>query len=306
MIYSNSQEMRTAMREDRKELEGNLREMKAELNSREQALQLQIERILDLTTKKVDATKEEALNEVSRMKDVAKKEARDKIDEVFDDRNFDDFVENVAKERMEPRIKDIVDEKMIVLERRKQAQLNSALDDIQSEENFRVTRGLTFLQANSDIEIDEKQISLLIRAIKRNRIEPNSLISLLGLLLYMKSDAITDFFREDLLDNNRIITDISYYAIMYFSRTDMRQDLSFYKDVINYTEHPFNVFVETTGTLGNRELLLEILNSKDIVDRTFPSYSYLIDLRKRTTDKLTQHIKDLDYTNTYFFTKPSF
>ena len=145
VTYKDGQEMRTDRKEARKEILDNLKEMKDEIRSerermdqkanqsreelaarekelsdKQTELENSIANLINRSTQEISATKGDALRQIAGVKNeattIARTEAKNRINEVFQTQNLEGFIETVAKDKLEPKIQNLINKSSVGFE----------------------------------------------------------------------------------------------------------------------------------------------------------------------------------------------
>ena len=112
-IRDNLKEMREEIRQERDRMEQKAAQSRTELAESEKKVKGDVGNLIQSATRDINATRSDALRQIAGVKDeataIAKSEANKSIIDVFKVRNLEPFIEKVAKENLEPKIQQIVD-----------------------------------------------------------------------------------------------------------------------------------------------------------------------------------------------------
>ncbi len=112
-IRNNLKEMREEIRQERDRMEQKAAQSRTELAESEKEVKGDVVNLIQSATQDINATRSDALRQIAGVKDeataTAKLEANKSIVDVFKARNLEPFIEKVAKENLEPKIQQIVD-----------------------------------------------------------------------------------------------------------------------------------------------------------------------------------------------------
>lgn len=112
-IRDNLKEMREEIRQERERMEQKAAQSRAELAESEKEIKNDVGNLIQSSTQDINATRSDALRQIAGVKDeataIAQLEANKSIVSVFKERNLEPFIEKVAKENLEPKIQQIVD-----------------------------------------------------------------------------------------------------------------------------------------------------------------------------------------------------
>lgn len=113
MTYSNGTEMRASLKEEREDLNKKMESIEGELRSKEDKLVQRQKELEDFSMRVISQTQENALKQIGSVRDesivIARSQAKSSIDDVFDKKNIDQFIEQVAQRRIEPKVQLLVD-----------------------------------------------------------------------------------------------------------------------------------------------------------------------------------------------------
>ena len=129
-IRDNLKEMRTEIREERDRMEQKSAQSKAELSDKEKELMATVSNLIQSTNRDINATRVDAIHQISGVKNeattAARIEAKNRINEVFKEKNLEPFIETVAKDRLEPKVKQFVDKQFKDFDNNLVGQINDA------------------------------------------------------------------------------------------------------------------------------------------------------------------------------------
>lgn len=112
-ISNNLKEMREEMQQERDRMEQKAAQSRTELAENEKEVKGDVSNLIESATRDINATRSDALNQIAGVKDeattTARLEANKSIVDVFKARNLEPFIEKVAKENLDPKIQQIVD-----------------------------------------------------------------------------------------------------------------------------------------------------------------------------------------------------
>ena len=272
LTYSNGQEMRESMDAERKSFNDNINEMKTdlkekerEMQAREKVLQEKIEENIKESRELVISTGNQAIYQIGVIKDeatqIAKIEAQNKINKVFDDKNFDEFVSQIAKNRIEPQINSMVD---IKIEKFNVDDINLILDLIESKDDEKVSAATNYLTSKPNRKLNNAQVERILLILSDNSINVDSRMEIANVLQEYKSPQIINFFKSQLLPGKSLIYDS---ALHYLLRSNIPQDFKLYSEFIEKLPDKNTIlsnFVYYART--DKQELLSILNSTEIVN----------------------------------------
>lgn len=285
LFWSSGKEMREEFKSKNEELENGLKTMQEDFKLQKETMQLELSKLSEKSNSEIEKTRINAIGEIENIKtyssNEARSEARNKINEVFTNKNFDDFVAKIAKERMEPQIINLVDKK---LSQNEKELIDQAINNIESLDKGRFILAVNYLQTNPQIKLNNIQIQKIINSCKA--INDEYKLSIMGILLFKKSELTTDFFTNELEKENNPSQN---YAIQYFAFNNI--DYNKFEDIIynimkrNSESGIYINSIETCRTL-NKVYVFKLLNS-----------TVLINLFKRRPAEEVQGTKDNLYNN---------
>ncbi|MEN2413383.1 hypothetical protein [Flavobacterium mesophilum] len=265
LVYSDGKEMRQELKDRKKELEASVADMKSDLVQKEKIMREDWIKLSSQIDNQVKSAKQDAISEIASVKisstNEARLEARNKINEVFSNKNFDDFVAKIAKERMEPQIVNLVDKR---LSQNEKEIINEAVNDIESLDKSKFILAINYLLTSRQIKLTNNQIQKIINATKS--IEDDYKASVKAILLFQKSELSTEFFKEELASQNNANENL---AIQYFSFNKIDYDT--FEEIIynvmkeNQKSAIYLNSIETSRTL-NKDYTLKLLNSKILIN----------------------------------------
>ncbi len=309
VTYNNGKEMRDDLKDEKKELQNSVNEMKSDLKAQKEELSLKEDmlnkKVLELmavTRDDINNTKQAAVGQIAGIKDIATTEARGRIDQVFKDKNFDQFVEKVAQERMEPRIQKIVDLKIDNMENAKVDRINLEIGNLSSTDRNKFRSACAYLQNNLDKKFSDEQIQKIIIVV-RNLTDAESVLAIHNILILQKSNIIERFFKDELLKGITSVSDVSNIEMTYLMSSELEQDLSFYFEVLKKSPRPEeilqNMFLNSFTV--NKEFFPHLLNSKYIVDSMYASFGK--EQIERCKVSIWSYFSKEQIKSFYFFTK---
>lgn len=311
-FYSNGQEMREEIRLQKAEVKENVEEMKRTLADQKKDFEAQKvdikEQLISLSQRinsQINETSSAAIKEVSNIKNVAsslaQSEAKKKINEVFDNKNFDQFVEKIAKDRMEPQINNLVDKKIALNET---AQINNSLVNLSSSDKVKSINASNYLQSNSHIKLSDSQISKII--LDMDKVDLPTRITMIFTIMLRKSQPSTEFFTTE-LGNCATNTMNEDYCLRYFLYNDI--DYNIFSDAIykamSKKKDGYNTYYSSIQLSKdqNKRFALNLLNDRKLVDqylKLLPE-SYREGLTSNFLDDLSQVFNKKDLLQTVLF-----
>ncbi|MEE1945056.1 hypothetical protein VRU48_08055 [Pedobacter sp. KR3-3] len=308
LIYSNGKEMRDDFREQRKDMKDEIAEMKSELNEAKAVMKSEAMALINETRNSVGQTKLDAINQISEVKNtstlIAKEEATRSINTVFDNKNLDQFIVDVAKERIEPQIKSLVDSKIAET---KAKQKQALLENLKSQDRIKIIMGFQTLQANPEIDLSESQISLIVNEV--NKTKDEALINTLGAMFLMrKSEAINKFFLKALEakgENEQLRTTAFQYFLI--NEEQLNEIIPYIIDVIKSSSRPqdgYSYFIDQASNLNAKALIL-LLDNKSIVDFVYDKMGIesIKVYKQEVRYTIRKRVKDNLINGTYFFSR---
>lgn len=117
LFWNSGKEMREEFNNKNVELRNDFKAIQEDLKQQKASMQFELSKLSEKSNSEIEKTRINAIGEIENVKTYASSEARlearNKINEVFNNKNFDDFVAQIAKERMEPQIVNLVDQRLI-------------------------------------------------------------------------------------------------------------------------------------------------------------------------------------------------
>ncbi|MBO9732402.1 MAG: hypothetical protein J7623_27420 [Chitinophaga sp.] len=316
LAYNNGQEMRQAMKEERKEMEERIKEMKGDLRlqemdllKKEEEMKKEVLKLVETTGSEVKNTRELAVAQIGSIQGVATTQARNRIDEIFRNNNFESFVENVARERIEPRINEIVDSKFDSLDDVKMRKVDELISELANSNLAIQRRSLSALQLNFNTRFTETQIKNIISALDEKKISSSLERTVCAMLLGQNSPFINDFFKRRLLagyaDEASIESGLTYTMLN-------KEPMSFYLSVLKAFNETFiyNNFI-VYSQLVDKKMTVEFLNNKPLVDLVLriaereKNYQ-TVEVFKKNIEDLTKQGAIKGYEKLYFFSLKEF
>jgi hypothetical protein len=304
ITYSNGQEMREDIQLQKEENNRKLDRLTTEIDKYKD----KIDKLSEKVNRDVDRTRTDAINEIGNIKVtssfLAQQEARKKINEVFEYKNFDDFVNKIAQERIEPKINKLVDNKIIQNE---ELQIENALKNLASSEYLQFNKGVAFLNFNQNIQLTENQIKTIINIFKRSTTSEDNQYQIAGILHTKKSENCTLFFKE-LIFTEEYNHTLTQYSIKYFLVNNLEH--AFFSKYVDYiinqsNNHPTNTFINILSTASQISVshTRYLINDKNLVNQLFNQKErQYFDGMKLSVETLVKPIMAPDiYKNTYLF-----
>jgi len=310
ITYSNGQEMREAMQQEKENLKSEVAEMKAEVGEERERLQnlekemfSNVYYVRNQTDQQISVIRDEASV-------MAKTEARNRIDQVFKDNNFEGFVEDVARDRMEPQIKDLVDKNMqAFLDKVQKEKIDNAIAQITEGDMQDITIGLQSLQLTifQGVFLSDDQIIRVLSFAERDDVVKELRWSICPVLAYQKVNPLIDEFFILGLSETNINSTLRTYAMMYFLRTNI--GVTTYQKIIERAANKIEMFqiVVANVSQADKPLAIEILNSKKIVDIACEGVKKdeQINLRQNIFNNLVSNgVDSFEVKKTFFFNAP--
>ncbi|PWB18292.1 hypothetical protein, partial [Flavobacterium sp. HTF] len=277
LTWSNGKEMREDLNKEKVEIKKELQDLKNEVKENENKVIKNLNKLTERVNGDIDETRKDALNEISNIKDaasvLAEQEARRKINDVFENKNFDDFVVKIAQERIEPRVRTIVDETMASLSK---VETQNAIDNLTSNDISKEELGWSYFSTNIAIKLNNTQQNQLVRAYesKNTKVNPKSYFAII--LQRTKSDIATKFFKEVLstetYSKQNTNVAISYFIAHNIEHEFLEQYIIKQMEESNSPQDIYYMFVfsstwlsenYTAYLLNNRNLVRKIYNNLD-------------------------------------------
>lgn len=304
LTYSDGKEMRDELRLQRKEMKEDVLAMKTELKDTKELLNKQVDDFILEARGSVDQSKADALNEISVVKEsstaIARHEAQKSINNVFDAKNIDEFIVNVAKERMEPQIQALVN-KSIAVEKAKQKK--GIINDLTSKDPASMTRGLANLKVYPDLQFSESETKAIFESVYG---ASDNLLKwqLVELFLHRPSAIVSKFYLQELESPY----DLSFeqYEYFFINRSEQHHLTSILLNKLNVSGNPSAKYAELVrwASLSKTEAVLLLLNNKEIVKYIYTQSSKA--QIKEASDKIKAVLAELvdksTLSKTYFFT----
>ncbi len=265
LFWNSGKEMREEFNTKNEELRNDFKAIQEDLKEQKTTMQFELSKLIEKSNAEIEKTRINAVSEIENVKtyasNEARSEARNKINEVFTNKNFDDFVAKIAKERMEPQIINLVDKR---LNQNEKEIINQAINDIESLDKSKFILAINYLQTNPQIKLSDNQIQKIINSSKA--INDEYKLSIMGVLLFKKSDLTTDFFSKELENQNNYS---EVFAIQYFAFNKIEYNK--FEEIIykimkkNPESGIYTNSVETCRTI-NKSYTLRLLNSTLLID----------------------------------------
>lgn len=297
ITYSDGKEMRAELKEQRRQMKEEVKEMKSELKEARGVMQTQAEDLKQNTLISMDQTKRDALSQISGVKEnstlIAQTQAKKSIDAVFDVNNIDQFIIKVAKDRMEPQVKSLVDGAVADLKTKRKFQI---IDDIKTNDHSLITKALNNLKLYPDIEFNEDEINTIFQIIYSDK-DPESRWTLARLFIYRPSNTVTKYFLKDLKDDLFITEQFNYFVINSNERKhliDVCKHIMSTSDGKTTTALSSYVELIRSASIERPDVALMLLNNNELVSNIRNKFVY--------NDIERAHVVIKDYAKMYGFT----
>jgi flagellar basal body-associated protein FliL len=159
LTFTNSQDMREEFRARRNEAKDEIKEIKDEIRNEKVAMQKERESLTLEMRLSINKARKETLEEIDLIKNhaslIAEAEARQKINEVFDKQNLNGFIEELAEQRIKPKIDNLIDRRIVQI---KNDEIDKAIEYLRDSKVHNFNIGYLYLQTNSQLELTEYQI----------------------------------------------------------------------------------------------------------------------------------------------------
>jgi len=308
ITYSDGKEMREDAKAKREEMIKEVNEVKQELRDKIKRVDEELITLSMRANKEIDQTRIDAIRQVSDIRNsasaMAQSEARRKIDQVFEDKNLDTFIVKVAKDRIEPRIKGLVDQTFAENENR---QMQIAVNKMLGFDRAKINEGINYLQLNIETRLTGFQQKEIIAALEETKRTKESRLQIAHAVYRRKSSLFEDFFRKAILDSESIFQPL---AVTYYLTHDVNFNLLVDGVLVQMkTDSPvLGIYYGLFDVLkdSNRPNVIKLLNSEILVDHLYKV------LQKSDYDKSKIEIKNRlknsftegELKNTYFFSRP--
>lgn len=310
--YQNGNEMRMEMKEQQKELQRNLNDVNAEKSKMREILF----ELIKTTREEVSTTRENAIDQINSIRDestiVARNEARKQIEEVFQKNRMEDFIAQVAKERIEPQVNKIVDSKFAGINESKFAK---ALKDLLSDNETSNELALLYFQNADPADWSEEQLRNAVEVLKKMRESTYYKGEICIYLGLTKSPLVESYFASELKENPQ--GTVGKFAFYHFLKGESSKVLDLY--LMGYQKYQvdlrLNFFyraIEGSIASRNGQLALSFLNYKELVDLVFKDSEQInrqtenpIQATRQSIEHLLKDLNSFDgqYRSSYFFSK---
>jgi hypothetical protein len=294
-IYKDGQDMRAELRARRLEIKDEIKEMKSDISSEKSAMKTERDSIIREMRNTVTIARQDALEEIDKIKIhaslIAESEARLKINEVFDARNLNKFVEEIAEQRIKPQINGLVDKKLAEHE---MDEVNKAIAYLKNPGDFNFNIGLSYLQSNPQFTFSEDQITDIIEIIKQTRSDYK--YQMMVLLTYRKSPQIIKFYKDEIIYNPTGHIAVSYsphYLLANNEEMGLVQNFLKKRALDGFDKFSEYLNLIALGEQYNMTFLIWVINDKELVQmlqKNFTEYDVKrlkTYLNQATSKKLT-------------------
>lgn len=300
LTYSSFKDLRAEIKDSKEEAKAELREIRLEATRTAQDVREKMDGTVADLTSNIHQTRNDAVSQISGFKDLAIVEAKSKVEDVFERRNLEGYVEEIAKTRLESKMTDIADRTLIQYEKGK---INQAIYDLNSNDQYTVDRAYNILFANINNELDNDQIEALITYVKNRKSGPWAGESVVSILSAKRSPKVAEYFKQSLRDS----TSIGYsYALSNLTTINPISDVTVFEQYFVQKVNKRLAFGElVSNTLRDNSMLLKILNSRIIVDALFRIYGSgtYEEMRANTRKSTASSLTTSDFESTYFYIK---
>ncbi len=300
LTYSSFKDLRAEIKDSKDEAKGELREIRLEAERTAQSVRNRMDGTVTELTSNINHTMDEALGQISGFKDLAINQAKAKVEDVFEKRNLEGYVEEVAKTRLEGKMTDIADRTLTQYEKGK---IDRVISDLNSNDSYVLDRAYNILYANINTEFDNDQIEALLAYVEQRKPAPWMGEQVLSILAAKRSPKIARFFEKSLKDS----TSIGYGSALWNlgainPSSDIRLFEQYFVDKINKRTALGELI---NNNLTNPSMLLKILNSRIIVDTVYRTYgpATYSEMKGNTRKSTAFALSFSDFEHTYFNTK---
>lgn len=293
--FSNGQEMRADIKEQRRELEEKEKEM------RQNVLEL-----IKSTREEVRTAREDALEQIGTSKTMATNAARDRIDEVFKAKNIEHFIESEAQTVLEPKIREMINDKVRYLDTVQNNKIKEVINDLKNGDKAQFVDAMLLLDANFNWKLNEEQVATIINIIRRDTIELEHRLYLANILGMRSSSLIREFFKEELLATEKGSKAFYSTALRYVVSPGAKTSINYFDTYIKNSSHKLEDYsnLAVTASASNKYLTIELLNSKSIIDMVYNSApDRYQDYKSKIIDAIQISITSKELEDTYFFNK---
>jgi hypothetical protein len=224
---------------------------------------------------------------------------------------MEDFIVQVAKEKLEPEVKRVVSENNIALN---DAKLMKVLRDLSSEDESKRELADLFFQNSDPSDWTDEQLKSIVNTltiIDGNDPHKFNISIYLGLA---RSPIIENYFRVELTKNPQ--SETSFLAFNYLFK-NLGAELppyfieSFKRTTSDMRPNFYHRLIEGALNTHNSTLTNSILNQKELVDLLFQDLNELKKTKVNSIESSRQSIEDLiqfynfkgEYKSTYFFAR---
>ena len=126
--YKDRGEIRAQMKETIDDMKARMLDAEKDMERKFSNIHSETMLLNSRTQSEILSIKSDAKNEISSIQSLAMVEARKAINQVFSEKKFDQFVEQVAKDRMEPQIISLVDNRIDLDRKKEMKKIDSAIN----------------------------------------------------------------------------------------------------------------------------------------------------------------------------------
>jgi len=292
MTYSSGKEMRDSVEAENIKLKSEIESMKADIKE-------DVKDSKERAVRQIDNIKNEATS-------IARDEARKKIDDVFDKRNLDEFVTDVAEKRIEPQIKAMVDTALSKVKNFNQQRIDSEISEIESDNFILQLNGLKYFELHTQVEFSEDQAARLIAVINKKEVNEVIKTKIAMVLKNKEGNTIKSFFESTMLKG--LSNQLNYFAVEYCLMHELKSNIDLFKRAIgnSASKSPYYTDVVLTADRVNPMLLLTLLNDKEIIEYIIinSSQSEVANMKNNIDNNICNtQISKTQISNSYFYSK---
>lgn len=303
-MWDSASDMRDEVERQKAELSDGFKELDQSMQAQKKEIRNEWYLLESSIKEDVDRTQESALSEIENVKYAAtvtaENQAREKINEVFSNKNFDDFVEKMAIERIEPKMNEYVQRSM---DDAKNADIEIAINNLLSEDQILLSKGITYFQTHIyESKLTDKQVLKLISGYYK--VSDNFKYAFEGILMFQKSEYCKNFFSKLLNQDNQQSSRaaLNFYIYNNIPFSEFEEDLSL--SIHNNNERAYLYCYSLDITSSERhDYNMKLLNSKTLINMYLKNKAKqeIDNQRKLFFEKLKKHYSEQDIEATFFF-----
>ncbi len=310
-IQSNLQNKEKELQDRQNGIDSEFKERQNTFKEKEDEMKSEVSQYIALARDEISNSRDLADKQINNIKDIATQQAQNRVEEVFDRRNLEDFIEDVAEKRIQPKVNSIVDSKFKRIDSLKDQKIADEINSLTRNTGLSRLPTLDFIQENRD-QLNESHYKMLVNAFYHT--DELSQSKLINILYQSASPVVTQFFKNVIWDTTNWY--YKTWGIDRFLTKPNEQSLQFYISYMKPRSESGNDgrYFDLVSKISKFDIerTLDLLNSKEAVELALIGnnlYMYqrtVEDFRNKIRNALQANISDNRLDGTYFFSfKPS-